>query len=205
MVTRLPPHNLEAEHCVLGSILLQESMLEKAIGLLSPDDFYRDAHQEIYAAMLALFERNDPQDLITVSNLLKERNKLERAGGPAYLAGLPDIVPFASRIIHYARIVLEKAILRRLILTTTEITSRCYEGHEDIGKLVEDARRRIRKDEDGLSAAGVVLDGERVNVAHRPDGVAYRPGGVAHRPGAWHSGPMRAGISDISGAVRPRT
>jgi len=140
-MTRLPPHNLEAEQCVLGSILLQESMLEKAIGLLSPDDFYRDAHQEIYAAMLALFERNDPQDLITVSNLLKERNKLERAGGPAYLAGLPDIVPFASRIIHYARIVLEKAILRRLILTTTEITSRCYEGHEDIGKLVEDARR----------------------------------------------------------------
>jgi len=68
-----------------------------------------------------------------------------------------------------------------------------------------DARRRIRKDGDGLSAAGVVLDGDRVSVAQRPDSVAYRPGGMAHRPGAWHSGPMRAGISDISGAVRPRT
>jgi len=68
-----------------------------------------------------------------------------------------------------------------------------------------DARRRIRKDEDGLSAAGVVLDGERVVVAHRPDSVAYRPGGVAQRPSAWHNGPMRTGISDISGAVRPRT
>jgi hypothetical protein len=141
MTTRLPPHNLEAEQCVLGSILLQEGTLVKVIELLSPDDFYRDAHQEIYAAMQALLEKNEPQDLITVTNLLKERNKLERAGGPAYLAGLTDIVPFASRIIHYARIVQEKAILRRLIRTTSEITSRCYEGHDDIGKLVEDARR----------------------------------------------------------------
>jgi hypothetical protein len=141
MVTRLPPHNLEAEQCVLGTILLQAGTLVKVIELISPDDFYRDAHQEIYAAMLALLEKNEPQDLITVSNLLKERKKLERAGGPAYLAELTDIVPFATRIIHYARIVQEKAILRRLIRTTTEITSRCYEGHEDIGKLVEDARR----------------------------------------------------------------
>ncbi|RJX18072.1 MAG: hypothetical protein C4575_11345 [Desulforudis sp.] len=141
MMTRLLPHNLEAEQCVLGTILLREGTLVKVIELLSPDDFYRDAHQEIYAAMLALFEKNEPQDLITTTNLLRERNKLERAGGPAYLAGLTDIVPFTSRIIHYARIVQEKAILRRLIRTTTEITSRCYEGHEDIGKLVEDARR----------------------------------------------------------------
>ncbi len=140
-MTRLPPHNLEAEQCVLGSILVQEGMLEKIIGLLSPEDFYGDAHQEIYAAMLALREKNNPQDLITVANLLKERNTLERAGGPAYLAGLTHIVPFASRISHYARIVQEKAILRRLIRTTSEITSRCYQGYEDIGNLVEDARR----------------------------------------------------------------
>jgi hypothetical protein len=141
MMTRQPPHNLEAEQCVLGTILLQEGTLVKVIELLSPDDFYRDAHQEIYAAMLSLLEKNEPQDLITVTNLLKERNKLERAGGPAYLAGLTDIVPFASRIIHYARIVQEKAMLRRLIRTTSEITSRCYEGHDDIVKLVEDAHR----------------------------------------------------------------
>jgi len=141
MMTRQPPHNLEAEQCVLGSILLQDGTLVKVIELLSPNDFYRDAHQEIYAAMQDLLEKNEPQDLITVSNLLKERNKLERVGGPAYLAGLTDIVPFASRIIHYARIVQEKAILRRLIRTTSEITSRCYEGHDDIVKLVEDARR----------------------------------------------------------------
>jgi hypothetical protein len=140
-MTRLPPHNLDAEQCVLGSILVQEGMLEKIIGLLSPEDFYGDAHQEIYAAMLALREKNNPQDLITVANLLKERNRLERAGGPAYLAGLTEIVPFASRISHYARIVQEKAILRRLIRTTSEITSRCYQGHEDIGNLLEDARR----------------------------------------------------------------
>lgn len=72
-------------------------------------------------------------------------------------------------------------------------------------QAMRDARRRIRQDGKGLSAAGVVLDGKRVNVAQRPDGVAHRPETVAQRPGVWHSGPVRAGISDISEAVAPRT
>ncbi|MDA8165923.1 MAG: replicative DNA helicase [Desulfobacteraceae bacterium] len=140
---RLPPQNLEAEQCVLGSILLQPGMLAKTLELLSPDDFYRDAHKDIYAAMLALFEKNEPQDLITVSNLLKDRNKLEGVGGPAYLATLTDIVPVASNIAHYARIVREKAVLRRLIQTTTEIASRCYEEQDDIDNLLEEVEQTV--------------------------------------------------------------
>ncbi|MEJ2032958.1 MAG: replicative DNA helicase [Deltaproteobacteria bacterium] len=140
---RLPPQNLEAEQCVLGSILLQPGMLIKTLELLSPDDFYRDAHKEIYTAMLALFEKNEPQDLITVSNLLKDRNKLESMGGPAYLATLTDIVPVASNIVHYARIVREKAILRRLIQTTTEVASRCYEEQDDIDNLLEEVEQNV--------------------------------------------------------------
>jgi replicative DNA helicase len=140
---RLPPQNLEAEQCVLGSILLQPGTLVKTIESLSPEDFYRDAHKSIYSAMLALFEKNEPQDIITVSNLLKDRNKLEGVGGPSYLATLTDIVPAAANIAYYARIVREKSILRRLIQTTTEISSRCYEEQDDIDNLLEEVEQTV--------------------------------------------------------------
>jgi replicative DNA helicase len=140
---RLPPQNLEAEQCVLGSILLQPGTLVKTLESLSPDDFYRDAHKAIYSAMLALFEKNEPQDLITVSNMLKDRNKLEEVGGPSYLATLTDIVPAAANIVYYAHIVREKSVLRRLIQTTTEIASRCYEEQDDIDNLLEEVEQTV--------------------------------------------------------------
>jgi replicative DNA helicase len=140
---RLPPQNLEAEQCVLGSILLQPGTLVKTIESLAPEDFYRDAHRHIYAVMLALFEKNEPQDLITVSNLLSNRNKLEQIGGPSYLANLTDIVPAAANISYYARIVREKSILRRLIQSTTEISSRCYEEQDDIDNLLEEVEQTV--------------------------------------------------------------
>ena len=116
---RVPPQNLEAEQCVLGSILLQQGILVRAVEFLTPDDFYRDAHKAIYAAMLGLFDKGEPQDIITVTNHLKDSGHLEGAGGPAYLATLTNIVPVASNIAFYAKIVRAKSILRRLISTTT--------------------------------------------------------------------------------------
>ena len=140
---RLPPQNLEAEQCVLGSVLLQQGALVKIIELVAPSDFYREAHKNIFTAMVALFEKNEPQDIITVSNLLKDKNKLEEVGGPAYLANLTDIVPVAANITYYAQIIRSKAILRRLIQTSTEIASRCYEEQDDIDTLVDDAEKTI--------------------------------------------------------------
>jgi len=140
---RLPPQNLEAEQCVLGSILLQQGVLVKAVELLTPDDFYRESHKNIFSSMLALFDKNEPQDLITVTNHLKNLGKLDEVGGPAYLATLTDVVPLASNIAYYAKIVREKSILRRLIQTSTEIASRCYEEQDDINSLLDETEQTI--------------------------------------------------------------
>lgn len=140
---RLPPQNLEAEQCVLGSVLLQQGALVKILEHLTPEDFYREAHKTIFRAMVSLFEKNEPQDLITVTNILSDKNQLEAVGGPAYLANLTDIVPVAANITYYAQIIRNKAVLRSLIQTCTEIASRCYEEQDDIDSLVDDAEQTI--------------------------------------------------------------
>lgn len=142
---RLPPQNIEAEQCVLGSILLQAGAMPKAVESLTAEDFYRTEHQLIYAAMVQLFGKGEPQDLITVTNVLKDENNLDKMGGPAYLATLTDIVPVAANIVYYAKIVREKSILRRLISTSTEIASRCYEEQDDIDKLLDETEQNIFK------------------------------------------------------------
>ena len=140
---RLPPQNIEAEQCVLGSILLQQGALVKILELLNPEDFYREAHKTIFRSMVALFEKNEPQDIITVTNILKNKNQLDEIGGPAYLASLTDIVPVAANIVYYAQIIRSKAILRRLIQTSVEIAARCYEEQDDIDSLVDEAEQTI--------------------------------------------------------------
>ena len=140
---RLPPQNLEAEQCVLGSVLLQQGALVKILELLTPDDFYRESHKIIFKAMVALFEKNEPQDIITITNVLKDRDQLDTVGGPSFLSSLSDIVPVAANIIYYAQIIRSKSILRHLIQTCTEIASRCYEEQDDIDSLVDDAEQNI--------------------------------------------------------------
>ena len=142
-IQRLPPQNIEAEQCVLGSILLHESAVLKAVELLSPDDFYRPEHRLIFTAMIHLFDKAEPQDLVTVTNVLKDGNNLDKIGGPAYLATLTDIVPVAANIGHYGKIVREKAILRKLISTSTEIASRCYEQQDDVDALLDETEQNI--------------------------------------------------------------
>lgn len=141
--SRIPPQNVEAEQAVLGSVLLKADLFGTVLEILKPDDFYRDNHRLVYAAMLDLFERNEPQDLLTVSNALRNANKLERAGGAAYLATLTSIVPVTANIASYARIIREKAILRRLISVNTDIANRCYEEQNDIDLLVDQAEQAI--------------------------------------------------------------
>ena len=139
----LPPQNIEAEQAVLGTILIQDKALLKVIDLLQPGDFYRDAHKTIYAAMMALFDKHEPHDLITVTGLLSDQNKLEDVGGAAYLASLTDIIPFTGTLVHHARIIRKKSILRRLIQTSTEVAARCYDAQDDIDTLVDEAEKTI--------------------------------------------------------------
>lgn len=141
--SRIPPQNTEAEQAVLGSILLKADLLGSVLELLKPNDFYKDAHKIIFESMVDLFEKNEPQDLLTVSNLLTNSNQIEQVGGPAYLASLTSIVPVTANIVSYAKIIREKSILRRLITVNSDIASRCYEEQGDIDILVDEAEQAI--------------------------------------------------------------
>ena len=140
---RVPPQNLEAEQAVLGSILLKDNSFSTVLELITSNDFYKDGHRVIFEAMIDLFEKNEPQDLLTVSNLLKDKNKLEEVGGTAYLATLTSIVPVTANIASYAKIIREKSILRQLIYVNTDIAARCYEEQDDIDILVDEAEQAI--------------------------------------------------------------
>ncbi len=140
---RIPPQNVEAEQAVLGSILLKADTFGKVLEILRPEDFYKDGHKLIFEVMIDLFEKNEPQDVLTVSNLLRDTNRLEEAGGATYLATLTSIVPVTSNISSYAKIIREKSILRKLIAVNTDIAARCYEEQNDIDILVDQAEQAI--------------------------------------------------------------
>ncbi|MDD2465247.1 MAG: replicative DNA helicase [Desulfobulbus sp.] len=139
----IPPQSIEAEQAVLGTILLQDKALLKIVEMLAADDFYRDAHKTIYTAMLTLFEKREPHDLITITSLLNDQNKLDQVGGASYLASLTDIIPFSGTLVHHAQIIRKKSILRRLIQTTSEVTARCYDTQDDIETLIDQAEKTI--------------------------------------------------------------
>ncbi|MBU4317379.1 MAG: replicative DNA helicase [Proteobacteria bacterium] len=139
----LPPQNIEAEESLISSILVDNSALYEIIEILSPENFYRSNHQKIFAAIIKLFERSEPVDLITLSNELKNRNQLEEIGGASYLAGLIDTVPLAINVRHYANIVYEKSCLRSLIQKSNTIIQKCFEDTGDFEGVVDFAERAI--------------------------------------------------------------
>ena len=140
---RLPPQNLEAEASILGGVLLENDAINTVVELVNSDDLYRESHRKIYRAMVELWDRNEPVDLITLSDHLKSKGELEDVGGSAYLAELASQVPTAANIGHYARIVREKAILRHLIRTSTDIASRGLDERGDVDTFLDDAERAI--------------------------------------------------------------
>ena len=125
---RLPPQDMEAEMSVLGGILLENEALNKVLELLTAEDFYRESHGKIFAAMTELSEHGEPLDLVTVRSALEKRGELDAVGGMDYLAMLVDFVPTAANIVYYSRLVKEKSLQRRLIRVATEIAQRGYEG-----------------------------------------------------------------------------
>jgi replicative DNA helicase len=140
---RLPPQNLEAEQSVLGAILLDNASMAKAMEMLTEDDFYRTAHRKIYMAMLELSEHGEVVDQITLSEHLRTKGELETVGGSAYLAELVQAVPTAANARYHCRIVRDKALLRGLISTSTEVISRGYEGTAPIDDLLDFAERSV--------------------------------------------------------------
>ncbi len=140
---KVPPQNIEAEQSVLGGILIENTSINKVMEILTPDDFYRDAHRKIFNALLNLSDRDEPADLITLTNELRNINQLDSIGGASYLASLIEAVPTAANIEYYAKIIREKAILRKLIQTSTEIITQSYEERSDVEGFLDDAERAI--------------------------------------------------------------
>jgi replicative DNA helicase len=140
---KLPPQNIEAEQSILGGILLENSAINSVQEILSPGDFYSEAHRKIFNIIIELSEKNEPVDLITLSSALKDKNMLDSVGGTTYLASLVDNVPSAANIANYSKIVKEKAILRGLIGSATEIIDSCYEAGSDVDQVLDKAEHSI--------------------------------------------------------------
>jgi replicative DNA helicase len=142
--SRIPPHNLDAERAVLGAVLLEgRETLPRLIEILRPSDFYTEAHRIIYEAMLRLFDRGEPVDLITLTEDLRRAGTLETVGGPPALALLVEHAAIAAHLSAYASIVRDMAVLRELIQTSTQIITQAFDAKEDVQVLVDDAERRI--------------------------------------------------------------
>ena len=140
---KLPPQNIEAEQSVLGGILIENDAINKVMEVLAPEDFYRDAHRRIYNALINLFARDEPADLITLTNELRKIDQLDAAGGASYITSLIDSVPTAANIEYYAKIVKEKSILRQLIQTSTDIITESYQDRSDVESFLDEAERSI--------------------------------------------------------------
>lgn len=140
---KVPPQNLEAEQSILGGILLDNSAVNNVIEILDADDFYSESHRKIFKAIIELSEKNEPSDLVTLANKLRDKNQLDTLGGEAYLASLVNSVPSAANIAYYSKIVKEKSTLRRLIGAATEILNESYNSAIDIESVLDEAEHAI--------------------------------------------------------------
>ncbi|HET6486899.1 MAG TPA: DnaB-like helicase N-terminal domain-containing protein, partial [Spirochaetia bacterium] len=139
----IPSHNEEAEVATLGAVLIDPEALPAIIALVRPEDFYRGAHQRIFEAVLALFERGQSIDLITVTEELRSRAALEQCGGSAYVSRLTSAVPTSANVEYYARIVQAASIRRTLAKVSREISIQAHDESTQIQVILEEAERRI--------------------------------------------------------------
>ena len=140
---RIPPQNVEAEKSVLGSMLIDDEAIGLALEILDEAFFYEENHQLIYKAMLDLYNGRKKIDLITLTDKLKNDGLLENIGGASYLSFLIDFVPTSANVEHYAQIVKEKGVLRRLIKNASKIVSESFEAKDNVEGIVDNAERLI--------------------------------------------------------------
>lgn len=143
LLSRTPPHDLDAEESILSAIFINNNCLHDIIDILSPEDFYKGAHKKIFRVIIELALREEPADLVTVANRLKEKDELESIGGAAYLAAISDAAPIAVNAVHYAKIIHGKASLRQLITAASDIIERCLKDKGDVEDIVDFAESTI--------------------------------------------------------------
>ena len=142
-LAKIPPHDIDAEQAVLGSMLTDKDAVNAAIETLKEDAFYRDDNRIIYQAIVNLYSKSEPIDIITLKDELESMDKFEQVGGYEYLASLPDKVPTTANVQKYIKIVEEKSILRSLIKTANEIIELGYSPTEDVEDIMDGAEKKI--------------------------------------------------------------
>lgn len=159
---KVPPHDIEAEQAVLGSMLTDKDAVISAIEILKPDAFYREDNKAIYSAILSLYAKSEPIDIITVKAELVENGNFERVGGLEYLASLPERVPTTANVEKYVKIIDEKYMLRSLVSSANELVALGYDETEDVDKIMDLAEKKIydlsqRKNSKGYTSIKDVL------------------------------------------------
>ncbi|MFZ2445717.1 MAG: DnaB-like helicase N-terminal domain-containing protein [Syntrophobacteraceae bacterium] len=154
MPDKLPPCQTEAEQSLLGGIILDSSGLPHALDMLKGNEFYKESHRLIFRAIQDLFERNEPVDLVTVADILQERAQLEAVGGISYVASLTEHMGSSENVGYYARIIKEKAMLRRLILVGNQIVTKCYDQGADAEGVIAEAEHCIHELTQGAISSG---------------------------------------------------
>jgi len=174
---RLPPQSIEAEQSVLGALLIDKDAVIEVAEFLRADDFYRGHHGTIYAAILDLYERREPVDLVTVSEVLERNGHLDAVGGSAYLTSLINLTPTAVNAVHYGRIVERKAVLRNLIAAAGRIAGIGYEETADVSAAVDRAEQELfavsqKRIEAGFSPLKALLHSayDRLDYLHQHKG-----------------------------------
>ena len=140
---KVPPNDTEAEQAVIGSMLTDKDAVSSAVEVLKETDFYREDNKLIYTAILNLYNRSEPIDIITLKSELSAMGKLDAVGGLEYIAGLPDKVPTTSNVEQYIKIVEEKSILRNLIKTANDIITLGYDPTQEVEDIIEASEKKI--------------------------------------------------------------
>ena len=143
MNPKIPPHDEEAERAVLGSLMIDARAITKVADVLRASDFYAGSHQKIFQAAVDLFAKNEPIDIVSVTNILNAKHELESVGGSAYLADLINVVPSSAHIAHYAKIIKEKKIMRDLIAVSADITESVFDGSQPAANVLDTIEQKI--------------------------------------------------------------
>lgn len=142
-VGRIPPHSIEAEESILGSMIIDKTAINTAVEIIRPEDFYKELNGEIFQAISDLFNKNEPVDLITLQEELRRRDSLERVGGVSYLANLSGGVATTANTEYYCKIVDEKSTLRKLIRSSNDTIAHAYDDNEEVATIIEQAEKNI--------------------------------------------------------------
>lgn len=177
IIGKIPPQNIETEESLLGCLMIDKDSIIKVSDLIFPEDFYRESNKIVYEAIRELYSRQEPIDILTITNRLEEKNKLEAIGGRTYLAKLSNSVATSSHIVSYANIVQRKAVLRRLIDASAKLGELGYKEDDDIENILDEAEKLLfavarKYAKNQFDAIGSLLNDafERIDELHRQSG-----------------------------------